>query len=188
MPMTQKDGPDENVGTECNSLAEQLVTLKQHLLTREAKLLSLVRESDQLKIEKAEIRRDLAAVRRQNGDLVATNNRYLERARMAEMALDVMKDTVDTQKCQIDAQAQLLHNSQALVEKLSHEAHGRRRHLDQCEQIAAKALGYMRYMDDQENFPGADETNGYFIGEHVGDSIVEELATAYGRVRQQVLQ
>ena len=49
-------------------------------------------------------------------------------------------------------------------------------------QIAGKALGYPWFKDDQKNFPGATEADGVFVGEHVAASIVEELATAFGRL------
>jgi hypothetical protein len=60
---------------------------------------------------------------------------------------------------------------------------GYQHHLNECEQIAGKALGYPWYKDDQKNFPGATEADGVCVGEHVGDSIVEELARAYERLK-----
>lgn len=53
---------------------------------------------------------------------------------------------------------------------------GYQKHLRACEQIAGKALGYPAFKDDQVNFPGATEADGVCIGEHVGETIVEELA------------
>ena len=65
---------------------------------------------------------------------------------------------------------------------------GYKYHLDQCEQIAGKALGYPWFKDDQENFPGATEADGVCIGEHVGDSIVEELARRFEELRGEVVE
>lgn len=62
------------------------------------------------------------------------------------------------------------------IAQLTAERDGYRKHLDACEQIAGKALGYPWFMNDQANFPGATEADGVCIGEHVGDTIVEELA------------
>lgn len=46
-------------------------------------------------------------------------------------------------------------------------------------QTAGKALGYPWFKDDQKNFPGADDTWGVCVGEHVSETIVEELAKAF---------
>lgn len=53
---------------------------------------------------------------------------------------------------------------------------------DEIGQIAGKALGYPWFRDDQKNFPGATEENGVCVGEHVAETIVQELATAYVRL------
>lgn len=71
----------------------------------------------------------------------------------------------------------------ARAEELERVVNGYQRHLRECEQIAGKALGYPWFRDDQENFPGATEDDGVCIGEHVGDTIVAELADAYAKVR-----
>lgn len=76
------------------------------------------------------------------------------------------------------AKRRLLEISEA-VAKLRRECDGRAWHLHECEQIAGKALGYPWYKDDQKNFPGATEADGICIGDHVADSIVAELATAF---------
>lgn len=65
---------------------------------------------------------------------------------------------------------------------VTHQRDGYRHHLSLAEQIAGKALGYPWYKDDQKNFPGATEADGVCIGEHVGDTIVAELATAYSNL------
>jgi hypothetical protein len=54
-----------------------------------------------------------------------------------------------------------------------------RKEIDRIEQRCAKALGYPMFKDDQEVFPGATDADGYFIGEHAGLTIVDELAAAY---------
>jgi hypothetical protein len=56
--------------------------------------------------------------------------------------------------------------------------------VDECQQIAGKALGYPWYKDDQKNFPNANDANGVCIGEHCGSSIVQELANALVKRRE----
>jgi len=63
------------------------------------------------------------------------------------------------------------------------EAKHLRRILDDVQQIAGKALGYPWYKDDPVNFPDATEADGVCIGEHVAETIVEELAKAYTALR-----
>lgn len=46
-------------------------------------------------------------------------------------------------------------------------------------QTAGKALGYPLLKDDQKNFPYATEADGVCVGEHVAQTIVEELAKKY---------
>ena len=58
-----------------------------------------------------------------------------------------------------------------------HERDGYVYHLRECEQIAGKALGYPWFKDDQKNFPGTTEADGVCIGDHVGDTVVAELAS-----------
>lgn len=56
--------------------------------------------------------------------------------------------------------------------------------LDAVEQIAAQAIGgYPWYKDDQKNFPGATEADGVCIGDHIPETIVEELANKYRRLK-----
>lgn len=54
---------------------------------------------------------------------------------------------------------------------------------DEICQIAGKALDYPWFKDDQKNFPGATEANGVCVGDHVAESIVQELANAYTALR-----
>lgn len=50
---------------------------------------------------------------------------------------------------------------------------------DEVCQIAGKALGYMWFKEDQKTFPGATEKTGVFVGEHVAETIVSELAKKF---------
>lgn len=59
-----------------------------------------------------------------------------------------------------------------------HQVKGYQHHLRECEQIAGKALGYPWFKDDQKNFPGTTEADGVCVDDHVGDTIVAELADA----------
>lgn len=65
------------------------------------------------------------------------------------------------------------------------DADQQRRVVDACQQAAGKALGYPWFKDDQKNFPGATDETGVCIGEHVEETIVEELAAAYTTLRAQ---
>jgi hypothetical protein len=65
--------------------------------------------------------------------------------------------------------------------ELERQVAGYQHHLRACEQIAGQALGYPWFKDDQVNFPGSTEEAGVCIGDHVGDTIVEELAEAYAK-------
>lgn len=56
--------------------------------------------------------------------------------------------------------------------------------LDEVEQIAGRALGYTRYCDDQLNFPDSTDADGVCIGEHVAETIVQELADAYRTLKE----
>jgi hypothetical protein len=53
-------------------------------------------------------------------------------------------------------------------------------------QLAGKALGYPWFKDDQQNFPGATEAEGVCIGEHVAETIVQELVQKYQELQQVV--
>ena len=53
-------------------------------------------------------------------------------------------------------------------------------------QLAGKALGYPWFKDDQQNFPGATEADGVCIGEHVAETIVQELVEKYQELQQVV--
>jgi hypothetical protein len=48
--------------------------------------------------------------------------------------------------------------------------------LHEVQQVCGKALGYPRYCDDRDNFPGATEADGVCPGEHSGVTIAGELA------------
>ena len=53
-------------------------------------------------------------------------------------------------------------------------------------QTLGRALGYPRYCDDQENFPGTTDANGVCVGDHVAESIAVEAARAIGELRAQL--
>lgn len=53
-------------------------------------------------------------------------------------------------------------------------------------QTAGKALGYPWLKDDQKNFLGATEEDGVCVGEHVAETIVEELAMKYTEARDRI--
>jgi hypothetical protein len=57
--------------------------------------------------------------------------------------------------------------------------------LEEISQTAGQALGYPWFKDDQKNFPGATEEHGVCIGDHVPETIVDELATRYRRIISQ---
>lgn len=46
----------------------------------------------------------------------------------------------------------------------------------EIEQTCGKVLGYPWFKDDQKNFHGATEKDGVCVGDHVGATIVSELA------------
>lgn len=52
---------------------------------------------------------------------------------------------------------------------------------DRVCQILGAALGYPRFCDDQENFPGATPENGVCVGEHTAETLAGEMADAYLR-------
>jgi hypothetical protein len=56
----------------------------------------------------------------------------------------------------------------------------------EIQQIAGKALGYPWFKDDQKNFPGATDQDGVCVGEHVGATIVQELANKYTALLEKV--
>lgn len=58
-------------------------------------------------------------------------------------------------------------------------------HEDLC-QTAGKALGYPWFKDDQKNCPGATDADGVCVGEHVADTIVEELAKKYEEANRRI--
>lgn len=72
------------------------------------------------------------------------------------------------------------------VTELKRQRDGYQWHMHECEQIAGKALGYPWYKDDQKNFPGATEADGVCVGEHVGDTIVAELAKRYEEAKSTI--
>ncbi len=84
----------------------------------------------------------------------------------------------------IENLATALASLSAKVEELTRERDGYLSHLHQCEQIAGRALGYPRYCDDQTNFPSTTDADGVCVGEHIGDTIVAELASAFAEAHR----
>ncbi|WZO97291.1 hypothetical protein EP7_004316 [Isosphaeraceae bacterium EP7] len=56
---------------------------------------------------------------------------------------------------------------------------------DEVCQTLGKALGYPWFKDDQKNFPGADETHGVCVGEHVAETIAEAAAKRIAELEEQ---
>lgn len=56
---------------------------------------------------------------------------------------------------------------------------------DVC-QTLGNVLGYPRFVDDQETFPGATESNGVCVGDHVAGSIAEEAAHTIVDLRKEI--
>jgi hypothetical protein len=112
----------------------------------------------------------------------------------AEDRAKVLKDAqamCDDQMISLDQAwvISLMHDIDRLLAKLAaaeHERDGYACHLRECEQIAGKALGYPWFKDDQKNFPGSTEADGVCIGEHVGDTVVAELASRLTAANEQL--
>jgi len=85
-------------------------------------------------------------------------------------ALRGWEDTFRQRVAELEAEAKRLKDA---GHKLAHEV----------EQTAGVALGYPRYCDDQELFPGATDADGVCVGEHVAQTVVSELARKYGEAQ-----
>ena len=79
----------------------------------------------------------------------------------------------------VDCARQLERELNAANARISYITDAFRREQNDIEQTCGRALGYPRFCDDQENFPGSTESDGVCIGEHVAASIVAELANKY---------
>lgn len=64
-------------------------------------------------------------------------------------------------------------------EKIKRLYEGILKNNQEIEQTCGKVLGYPWFKDDQKNFPGATEKDGVCVGDHVGETIVSELAKKY---------
>lgn len=84
------------------------------------------------------------------------------------------------------ADGEYIHHLTAEVERLTRHKDGLIKHLTFCEQIAGKALGYPWFKDDQKNFPGTTEVDGVCVGEHFGETIVEELANSHAALTRRI--
>jgi uncharacterized coiled-coil DUF342 family protein len=65
-----------------------------------------------------------------------------------------------------------------------------RRSFSECDnriqQELGKAIGYPWYKDSQEHFPGATESNGVCVGDHVGETLAIEAASKIRELRAEV--
>lgn len=51
----------------------------------------------------------------------------------------------------------------------------------EIQQVLGRALGYPRFADDQKNFPGATDSDGVAVGEHVAATLAQEAAKSLAR-------
>lgn len=58
----------------------------------------------------------------------------------------------------------------------------------EVEQILGRVLGYPRYCDDQDNFPGALFEDGVCVGEHVPATLAAEAAAALATARTRIAE
>lgn len=65
---------------------------------------------------------------------------------------------------------------------------GMGKELNDVEQALGAALGYPRYCDDLDNFPGSTEANGVCIGVHSAASIAMEAASRIDSLRAQLAE
>src|SRR3990167_6088394 len=71
--------------------------------------------------------------------------------------------------------------------ELARKAEAYQTQLREVEDIAGRALGYPRYADDPKNFPDATDADGVCIGEHVAETIVEELAAGLRKAERRAI-
>lgn len=72
--------------------------------------------------------------------------------------------------------------------ELRRQITGYQHHLREAEQVAGIALGYPWFKDDQENFPGSTAADGVCVGEHIGETIVAELADKFTALKAEVVK
>lgn len=58
----------------------------------------------------------------------------------------------------------------------------------EIEQTLGAALGYPRFSDDPENFPGATEADGVCVGDHVAETLAEEAAATIEKYRADLVE
>lgn len=58
-----------------------------------------------------------------------------------------------------------------------------RQELHEIEQILGRALGYPRFCDDRENFPGTTDADGVATGDHTAVTLAMEAAKLIESVR-----
>lgn len=93
------------------------------------------------------------------------------------MALRVLADEIQSDdgvaNAAIHEAAQRLEQQSEKIKRLYE---GILKNNQEIEQTCGKVLGYPWFKDDQKNFPGATEKDGVCVGDHVGATIVSELA------------
>jgi len=93
-------------------------------------------------------------------------------------------NTAARESVRLDSKQPLLDECARLETELERLRNTIRKHEDDICQTAGKALGYYPWFkDDQKNFPGADESCGVCVGDHVAESITDELAKRYTDLR-----
>lgn len=93
--------------------------------------------------------------------------------------------TAACESVRMDSKQPLLDECARLETELERLRNAICKHEEDICQTAGKALGYYPWFkDDQKNFPGADESWGVCVGDHVSESITDELAKRYAELRE----
>lgn len=76
---------------------------------------------------------------------------------------------------------------QETIDRLSQVLVGMQKELNEVEQTLGRALGYPRYCDDQENFPGTTDADGVCTGDHTAVTLAMEAAARISKPEDQLL-
>lgn len=94
-------------------------------------------------------------------------------------------NTAARESVRLNDRQPLLDECARLETELARLRHACRAQEDEICQLAGKALGYYPWFKDHpEHFPGADESCGVCVGDHVAETIVEELAKAFVKQKE----
>lgn len=93
-------------------------------------------------------------------------------------------NTAARESVRLNDRQPLLDECARLETELARLRHAFRAQEDEICQTAGRALGYPWFKDDQKNFPGADDTWGVCVGDHVAETIVEELAKTFVKQKE----